>query len=137
MEGDRTIEVTLKLSPLRAVKFVSTMRRAADLCTTKDDMVFWRNVANVVADQCVGEILTTRYYVARPEDDDEVALQRVLRGEAPIPVLSRMDSRRVVAKLGHKRSARQLGDLLYMNHRTVSRWRAEHARGEWKKYGIE
>jgi hypothetical protein len=136
MDGDRKIVITVELTPDRAIRFVNLVRRAADLCTTREDLDFWRSLANRVIDQCVGLNMTSRRWVWRPPDDDEVALKRVIDGVEPYPMLSRMDARRAVIALGDKLSARELGHRLYMDQRTASQWRASYNKGEWKKYGL-
>lgn len=137
MDGPSKITITITMAPLRAVRLMHAMRRLAEMASTTEDARFWRTAANMVGDQCKGVVLTDRSEIIRPKDDDEVALKRVLNAEGPdLPVLSRMDARRVVARLGHRYSARNLAHRLYMSPRSVSRWRAEFNRGAWKKYDL-
>jgi hypothetical protein len=136
MDKDNTIKVELQLDPYQALRFACSARRLSEMSTVDKDKDFWRSVYRDVGDQCVGMYLNIRRYIWRPLDDDEVALKRVINGEEPYPVLSRMDARRALVVLADKLSARQLGERLYMDRRTASRWRAEYKRGEWKKYGL-
>jgi hypothetical protein len=122
--------------PRQALWFISLMRRAADRSTTHKDRRFWRALGNKMVAQCQGLDLDGRNQVKRPPDDDEVALRRVINGDGPYPVLSRMDARRVIIHFMDRLSARELGERLYVDHRTVVRWRKEYARGEWAKHGL-
>lgn len=137
MDKDKEIKLTLTLTPHRALRLVHAMRWLADKASVEGDYRYWRDQANLLADQCKGVVIKAQGYVIRPQEDDEVALERVLRGEADPPVLSIMDTRRVIAELGDEVSARHLAYILYMSPRSVSRWRSEYRRGVWKKYGIE
>lgn len=136
MEGEKFRVVIETDDPRKALRFITLMRRAADYSTTQTDRDFWRGLANRMVDQAQGVVLKARNHVIRPLDDDEVALRRVIKGDQPYPVLSLMDARRVVLHFGHRLSARQLGERLHMDHRTVTRWRTEYKKGMWKKHGL-
>jgi hypothetical protein len=136
VDEDSTIEVQVTMKPYQALRFACAMRRLAEMSTAKEDREFWRSIYHEVGDQCAGVYITSRRHVWRPAYDDEVALKRVVDGDEPFPVLSRMDARRALVALKDKLSARQLGERLYMDRRTASMWRAAYNRGEWKKYGF-
>lgn len=136
MEGDMYRVVIETDDPRRVLRLIHLLRRAADLSTEQADRAFWRDRANTLVEQAQGLVLDSRNSILRPKDDDEIALRRVIEGEQPYPVLSRMDARRVVIHFGHTLSARQLGERLHMDHRTVARWRTEYKEGKWRKYGL-
>ena len=123
--------------PRYALRFISLMRRAADRSTTQEDRRFWRDLGNQMVAQCAGIVLDRRHQIRRPPDDDEVALDKVIKGEGPYPILSQMDARRVIAHFENRLSARELGERLHVDHRTIERWRKLYRLGAWRKYGIE
>lgn len=134
-----TLTVTINVTPLRAVRLIGALKRLAVKSSLKQEQDFWARQARALEVQCEGYVFVKRNFVKRPPHDDEIAVERVIGGgDGPeMPVLSWMDCRRVVARIGHMHSSRELATLLNMSRRTITRWRAEHQRGEWKKYGIE
>lgn len=137
METQRKFRVVVETdNPRLAYLFISMARKAADRATVRADRDFWRGLANGMMEQCLGVFVEARNQVLRPREDDEVALGLVIEGKGTYPVLSVMDARRVVIHFGHRLSARELAERLYVDRRTVSRWRTEYKKGMWKKYGL-
>lgn len=132
-----TLTVTIKVTPLRAVRLMGALRRLSAKSSLKQERDFWARQARALEVQCEGYVFVKRNFVKRPLHDDEVAVERVLRGGSELPLLSWMDCRRVVAKLGKTHSSLELATLLNVSRRTVTRWRSEYERGAWKRYGIE
>lgn len=136
MEGKQFRVVFETDDPRRVLRFINLMRRAAKYSTEMEERAFWRGLASEMVNQSIGMVLGRRNGVLRPLDDDEVALRRVIKGDQPYPVLSLMDARRVIVHFGLSLSARQLGERLYVDHRTIDRWRSEYKKGMWKKYDL-
>lgn len=136
---DVTIRFEITLTPMRAVRLLAALKHLAWVASRASERDFWKRQAKALEVQCEGVVNVKRYFAVRPTQDDEVAVEQVIRGGAwsDLPRLSYMDCRRVVARIGHRYSARELAERLDVTRRTVSRWRAQHKRGEWKKYGIE
>lgn len=137
---DVTIQFAITLTPLRAMRLLAALKHLAWVTSRASEHDFWHRQARALEVQCEGVVKVKRYFAVRPTEDDEVAVEQVIRDAGAwgdLPRLSYMDCRRVVARIGDKYSARELAERLEVTRRTVSRWRAQYKRGEWKKYGIE
>lgn len=72
--------------------------------------------------------------VRRPKDDDEVAVDLVVNGYPPYPVLSRADARRALIRLKKKDlSVPQMAERLHASPRTINYWLRDLREGKWKE----
>lgn len=131
-EAGQTARVTIQLeNAYQAARFIRTMRTKADKETDAELQKKWREIAWAVANEYGGELYDHRGMVKRPPDDDEVALRRVVDGQPPYPVLSLNDAREAFVQLNSKLSARAIGERLYVDRCTITRWRREYRNGGW------
>lgn len=128
-EEQESIALQAALTPRHAGRLVAILRAAAEVETLPYYSRKWRGMAEEIIDKSNGELRMHRRPVKRPKENDEVAVQRVLKGEEPYPVLSREDARRVLARLTDQFSARELAYRLHVDSQTIVRWRKDVREG--------
>lgn len=128
-EQSEIITIEAHLSHAQGGRLVAILRAAAEIETLPYYSKKWREMAEDIIDNSDGELRMHRRPVRRPKDDDEVALNRVIKGEEPYPVLSRADARRAFVALTDEYSARELAYRLHVDSQTIVRWRKERRNG--------
>lgn len=125
------IEITIRLNtPDTARRFAKNLRAlAADEAHPGQDRAF--RSAAVQLERLTRPVrYTPRVQRPKNREIDELAIRRVVRGERPLPVLSRTEARLACLQLtqrGH--SAAEVAERIRVVKRTVERWRAEDQRG--------
>lgn len=122
----------LVFSERQAKRLIEILRQAAITEEHAEDAEKFRDVAQQLVTKS-GTLHTYRRWVPRPKEDDPVAVERVLRGEHPLPVLSHADARKVFMVLDAEgKSARAIAGLLHVCAETIHRWRSQRRNGEWE-----
>lgn len=131
-EGDRIKIDGLVLTMYQSIRLTQILRNAAEHELDEDTVKEFRRIARLIV-QNSGGPYAYKQRIKRPKDDDEVAVQRVLRGERPFPVLSHADARRVFVELNQRgKTARFIAECLYVDRATITRWRRERRKGKWE-----
>lgn len=129
-EGE--IEIVARLTKRQAGRLADILKRAAKYEESLEDARQFRAIAHQIKAKG-GTPFNHTQPVCRPLEDDAIALQRVLRGEEPFPVLSLDDAKRAFLILDSRKTARQIAELLHVSYRTVFRWRRDRRNGKWKE----
>ncbi|MFG2780777.1 hypothetical protein ACGFY7_23355 [Streptomyces prunicolor] len=144
------IEITIRLKPGRALHFAALLRAIADLEGDRGQAKHYRGGARQIERHTrtrrprpqrpaqrpqrpasrTDSVRPFRYTprVQRPHHPgiDESAVQRVLLGLRPLPILSRAEARLACWHLtGDGCSAPEIARRLSVAQRTINRWRAE------------
>lgn len=148
------IEITIRLKPGRATAFASLLRAAADLETDRGQAKRYRGAARQIERLPKATRSENRHRYTRPApvraasvrpasaprplrytprvqrpkhpEIDEAAVQRVVLGIHPLPVLTREEARLACWHLtGRGCSAPEIAERLFVAQRTINRWRAE------------
>jgi hypothetical protein len=151
------IEITIRLKPGRALHFAALLRTAADLETDPGQAKHYRGTARRIERlpksrtaqrRRPARTTPTRTASVRPPSGprpirytprvqrprhpgiDESAVQCVIIGAHPLPVLSRDEARLACWHLtGRGHSAAEIAERLQVAKRTINRWRAEDRQG--------
>lgn len=118
--------------PAQTERIVEALRRAARGEQDPETKKKLRRMAQkIVAETSFPRVYHKR--VERPWSDDEWALQRVIDGDPPYPVLSQPDAQRAFLVLRSQHvSLKEIGYRLHINPRTVSRWVVYFKEGTWQ-----
>ncbi|RMB85598.1 helix-turn-helix domain-containing protein [Streptomyces shenzhenensis] len=122
------IEITVSLASIdTARRFARMLHTAADAEPHRGQARSWRRAAARL-ERFANPARSYRPRVRRPRHSeiDEEAVQRVVHGLRPYPVLSRAEARLACYRMtvaGH--STREIAGRVGIARRTVSRWRAE------------
>lgn len=124
------IEITIQLKPSSAARFAALLRTAAACETDRGQAKAYRGAARAVERAPGLRRPADRYTprVQRPQHKaiDEGAVQRVILGERPFPVLTRAEARRACWQLTQLDCpASEIAERVRIAQRTVHRWRAE------------
>lgn len=122
----------LTFNKRQAIRLVQVLRAAADKEPLREDRDKFRDIARRLTEKSGGPYVWKRR-IKRPRDDDEIAVQRVLAGDRPYPVLSPADARCVFMHMDARgASAREIANRLYCDQATITRWRRERRQGKWE-----
>lgn len=125
------LRVTMTDKEASAVAFV--LRRAAERERDPQLASKMRHIAYKAIELGQGRLHVHRRPVKRPLHDDPEAVARVVKGDAPYPVLSRDDAYRAFLQMQRAGlSAAQMARRLYIDYRSLVRWRQKFRDGEWK-----
>lgn len=131
-QEDKRIRFSIDVTERQAGRLAQILRRAAETEPNPEDAAKFRDIVYMIRDKG-GTPYRHKRPVRRPIENDEVAVQRVLKGEHPYPVLSRADARHVFAVMDKQgKSARDIAECLYVDRATITRWRRERRTGQWK-----
>jgi hypothetical protein len=127
------IEITLRVKPACAQRFAALLRTAAACETDRGQARAYRGAARSIERAPGIRRPATRLYhytprVQRPQHRaiDEGAVQRVILGERPFPVLTRAEARKACWHLTQLDvPASEIAERVRIAQRTVHRWRAE------------
>jgi hypothetical protein len=115
----------------QGTRLMHLLRREAALISDARDKEKFREIAYQLTVKGASPYRYKRR-VRRPADNDEVAVQRVLSGDHPCPVLSLDDARHVFKIMSARGvSATIIAQRLYCDRATIVRWRREHRNGKW------
>lgn len=137
------IEITIRVRPSCAARFAALLRATAQTETSPGQAKAYRGAARRLeqlarvdrrpaaqAPDANSGPRPIRYtpQAQRPtyKGVDERAVQRVVLGHRPLPVLTRDEARLACWHLTQQRcSAPEIAERIHVNQRTVHRWRAE------------
>jgi hypothetical protein len=132
-EGER-IWLKVCLSDQHARKFARVLRQAAVRESDPDMARVLRQVAYKTVELGRGRLHVRKRPAARPRHDDPEAVRRVVTGDAPFPVLSRDDAFRAFLQMDRAgKSATYMAKRLYVDPRSIVRWREMFRTGKWKE----
>ncbi|MFC9847756.1 hypothetical protein ACFWFF_01400 [Streptomyces sp. NPDC060223] len=120
------IEITVRLKPGRARHFAGLLRTAAAIEADRGQAKAFRGAARHLEHATRPLRYTPPVKRPRHREIDEEAVQRVVRGLRPYPVLSPAEARLACRRLTAARvAASEIADRVRTTQRTVNRWRAE------------
>lgn len=128
------VYIVIKVSvPRQSNRLTAALRRAALI----EDCPATKKKLRTIADRIANDTKTAKRYnlpVHRPPDDDEIALKRVVAGDAPFPVLSERDAHRAFAAMrdaGVSHSV--MAQRLHLHTRTIARWVERCEEENWRE----
>lgn len=130
--GDKYIYFRTRLNTTEGKKLVALLREASRKEEDPDCARRFAAIAQDLVEAGKGEFHTYNRPVKRPKDDDEMALERVIKGDAPFPVLSRMDAYRAFLSLDGKENTGEIARRLHVDKHTIGDWRKKYRTGELK-----
>ncbi|MFE9810670.1 hypothetical protein [Streptomyces sp. NPDC005548] len=121
------IEIPVRVkNPTAARTLAELLRAVAEAESDRGQARCWRGAARQLEQVARPYRYTPRVQRPRNIEVDEGAVQRVVRGDRPLPVLSRDEARLACWHLtGRGRSAAEIAELVAVSQRTVVRWRTE------------
>lgn len=121
------IEITLRVkSPAAARTLAEMLREAAAAEADRGQSRHWRGAARRLEDAVRPIRYTPRVRRPRHCEIDDEAVRRVIRGEHPLPILTRDEARLACWHLTVRgSSAAEIAERVKVAARTVARWRAE------------
>ncbi|WP_327725763.1 hypothetical protein [Streptomyces europaeiscabiei] len=121
------IAVTVRVKdPAAARILVELLRSAADAETDRGQARHWRGAARRLDDAVRPFRYTPRVQRPQHADIDHEAVRRVVRGELPLPLLTRAEARLACWHLTVRGcSAPEIAERVKVAPRTVVRWRSE------------
>lgn len=115
-----------------ALLLAKSLRAAA----RQEDDRSTRERLKTIAHRVIEDTVKPKKYrpkVRRPKDDDDGAVERVVAGLIPYPVLSKQDARRALLEMRFRDvSLVEMANRLYMDPRSVSRLIRAHKEGKWE-----
>ncbi|MGY6019540.1 helix-turn-helix domain-containing protein [Streptomyces spinosirectus] len=122
------IELTIQVADFETGRrLVALLREAATTEPHRGQARHYRAAASRL-ERLVRPFRCYRPRVQRPKGEriDELAIQRVVRGDHPLPILSRAEARIACLRLTDRRvSAAEIARRTHIAKRTVQRWRSE------------
>lgn len=121
------IEIPVRVkNPAAARTLAELLRAVAEAESDRGQAKCWRGAARQLEQVARPFRYTPRIQRPRHTGIDHEAVRRVVRGEHPLPLLTRDEARLACWHLTARgRSAAEIAGLVAVSQRTVTRWRTE------------